>query len=155
MNNAIFHLPAAIAVCALLAACAQPEASVQPLPLGPTAEEVAEYARAQVEYRSAQASGNDDAMMQAITSFSQISGEILSRQDPKLFEAEVVCERQSNGQMLSPGQMGPIVMPQFARPCEDIARRYNEVSFSVRRDLQARIEAADRATIAQGLPDRY
>jgi len=82
---------AAAAACALLAACAQPPPPIRPLPPGPTPEEVADYARALAQYRSALASGNGDAVMQSTNPFSLIAKEILSRQDPRLFDAEVVC----------------------------------------------------------------
>jgi len=55
----------AAAACVLLAACAQPATPVQALPPGATPEEVVDYARAQAQYRSALASGNDDVVMQA------------------------------------------------------------------------------------------
>jgi len=80
----------AAAACALLAGCAQPAPPVQALPLGATPQEVVDYARAQVQYRSALASGNDDVVMQAANTFSTISQEILSRQDPRLFDARMV-----------------------------------------------------------------
>src|SRR6516225_28888 len=82
----------AAAACALLAACAQP-APVQPLPPGPTPDEVADYARAQAHYRSGLASGNGDLVIKATDTFSLVAQEVLSRQDPRLFEAQVVCER--------------------------------------------------------------
>ena len=81
------------AVCALLAACAQAPAPVQPLPPGPTADEVADYARAQLQYRYGLASGNGDDVMHATNTFSLIAREVLSRQYPRLFDAQVLCER--------------------------------------------------------------
>ena len=83
----------AAAAAALLTACAQPPPPTRPLPPGPTPEEVADYARAVAQYRSALASGNGDVVMQATHTFSLIAQEILSRRDPRLFDAEVVCRR--------------------------------------------------------------
>jgi hypothetical protein len=83
----------AAAVSILLAACAQSPAPVQALPPGPTGDEVANYARAQAQYRAGLASGNGDVVMHATNTFSLIASEILSRQDPKLFDAQVLCER--------------------------------------------------------------
>ena len=93
MRKTIGPVLTAAAVCALLAACAQAPAPVQPLPPGPTADEVANYARAQAQYRAGLASGNGDVVMHATNTFALIASEILSRQDPKLFDAQVLCER--------------------------------------------------------------
>ena len=73
----------AVAACALLAACAQPT-PVQPLPPGPTPAEVADYARAQAQYRSGLASGDGDLVIKATDTFSLIAQEVFSRQDPRL-----------------------------------------------------------------------
>ncbi len=81
--------PVVAAACALLAACAPSPAPVQAIPPGPTPVEVADYATAQMQYRSGLATGNGDAVAEANETFRQISREIFSRQDPKLFEAEV------------------------------------------------------------------
>ena len=84
------------AACALLAACAQPPAPpppIQALPPGATLAEVVDYATAQTQYRAAQASGNGDVVMQATNTFASISQENLSRQDPGLFDAWLICER--------------------------------------------------------------
>ena len=74
--------PTAFVACALLAAvpvaCAQSEGPVAALPAGPTADEVSNYATAQVRYRSAQASGNDDIAMHALSTFSQIPRRFLA-----------------------------------------------------------------------------
>src|SRR5437773_5610088 len=78
---------------ALLAACAPPPTPVRALPPGANPEEVADYARALAQYRWARAAGNDDVLTQAVDTWSGISEEILSRQDPALFEARRVCER--------------------------------------------------------------
>jgi hypothetical protein len=60
--------PAFIAAAwALLAACAQPPTQVQPLPPGPTPDEVADYTRAQAQYRAGLTSGNGDLVAQPRT----------------------------------------------------------------------------------------
>ena len=61
MRKMICPALTAAAACSLFAACAQPSAPIQPLPSGPTLGEVADYARAQAQYRSALASGDGDA----------------------------------------------------------------------------------------------
>ena len=83
----------AAAFCALLTACAQPAPPVQPLPPGPTPQEVADYARALAQYRSGLVSGNGDIVTRATNTFSLIADEILSRQDPSLFDAWMACEK--------------------------------------------------------------
>ena len=93
MRKMIGSTLTAAAVSILLAACAQSPAPVQPLPPGPTADEVANYARAQAQYPAGLASGNGDVVMHTTNTFSLIASEILSRQDPKLFDAQVLCER--------------------------------------------------------------
>ena len=140
-------LPAA-AACALLAGCAQPT-PVQPLPPGPTPAEVADYARAQAHYRSGLASGNGDLVTNATDAFSLIAREVLSRQDPRLFDAQVVCE---NYQVAGPQYRRDTQTtydPQFVQDCQRVSQRYNQETMAIRRDLEARIAAADRATIAQ------
>ena len=54
---------------------------------------MADYARAQAQYHTGLASGNGDLIAQATNTFSLIAQEILSRQDPSLFDARLVCER--------------------------------------------------------------
>ena len=137
------------AACALLAACAKPATPVQLLPPGPTPDEVADYARAQAQYRSALASGNGDAVMRATNTFSLIAQEILSRQDPRLFDAEMVCERYPEVGPHDRRDARSTYEPQFARECERINSRYNQATVAIRRDLEATTAAADRATIAQ------
>jgi hypothetical protein len=137
-------LPALAASCALLAACA-PQA-VQAIPPGPTPDEVADYATAQMQYRFGLATGNGDAVTQADKTFRQIPREIFSRQDPTLFEAEVVCERY---RVAGPAATGPSVSTPIERQCENIERRYSEATNAIRHDLEARIAAGDFATIAQ------
>lgn len=145
---------AAIAVVALLAntvaACSQSEPPVVPLPPGPTAEEVTYYAAAQVEYRSAEASGNDDDGEEALYTFTQIPAAIILRQDPTLFAAQAACARHR-----VVGQAGaePGFEPQFRPACDDAEWRYNEEAIAIRRDLEARTAADDRAVIAQAIPE--
>jgi hypothetical protein len=133
--------PGAAIACALLAACASytaPAPAVQAIPPGPTPDEVANYATAQMQYRFGLATGNGDAVAEANETFRQIPREISSRQDPKLFEAELVCERYR------------VAGSATAEPqCRNIERRYNEATSAIRRDLEARIAATDFATIAQ------
>ena len=78
-----------------------------------------------------------------------IPQEILSRQDPRLFDARVVCERYRVGGPHDPRDVRSTFEPQFVQDCEHIDRRYNEATMAIRRDLEARIAAADLATIAQ------
>ena len=134
--------------CALLAACAPPT-PVRALPPGATPEEVADYARALAQYRWARASGNDDLVTQAVDTWSSISEEILSRQDPALFEARMVCERYRVAGPRDPPDVRSSFAPQFVRDCQHIDWRYNQATSAIRRDLEARIAAADLATLAQ------
>jgi hypothetical protein len=136
------------AACAVLAACAQP-APVQPLPPGPTPDEVADYARAQAQYRSGLASGNGDVVAQATNTFSLIASEILSRRDPSLFDARLVCERYRVSGPRDGGGLRSTYETQFVQDCQRVDGRYNQETTAIRRDLEARIAAADRATVAQ------
>jgi len=139
------------AACVLPGACAQPPKPVQALPPGPTAEEVADYARAQTQYRSALASGDGDAEMQATNTFLLIAQEILSRQDPRLFDAQIVCRSyRVAGSRNQPGTR-TTYQPQFVRDCQSIDWRYNQATIDIRRDLEAKILAADRQTVAQAV----
>jgi len=140
-------LPAA-AACALLAACSQP-AQLQPLPPGPTPDEVAGYTRAQTQYRSGLASGKGDLVTKATDTFSLIAREVLSRQDPSLFDAQVVCERYQVTGPQDRATAQTTYDPQFVQECQRISRHYNQATMAIRRDLEARIAAADRGTIAQ------
>ena len=142
-------LPAA-AACALVAACAHPPATVQPLPPGPTPDEVADYARAQAHYRSGLASGNGDLVIKATDTFSLVAQEVLSRQDPSLFDAQVVCQRYQAAGPQYRRDTQTSYDPQFVQDCQRISWRYNQAAMAIRRDLEARIAAADRASIAQG-----
>jgi hypothetical protein len=141
--------PAVAAACALLAACASyqaPVPAVQGIPPGPTLDEVASYATAQTQYRSGLASGNDDAVAEANETLRKIAREIFSRQDPKLFEAEVVCERYRVARpAATSSSVSTFVKPQ----CQNIEWRYNDATNPIRQDLEARIAATDFATIAQ------
>jgi hypothetical protein len=50
---------------------------------------MADYARAQANYRSGLASGNGDLVIKATDTFSLIAREVLSRQDPSLFDGSM------------------------------------------------------------------
>ena len=148
LSRTIAH-PAVAAVCALLAACTSysaPVPAVQTIPPGPTPEEVANYATAQMQYRSGLATGNGDVVAKANETFRQIPREIFSRQDPKLFEAEVLCERY---RVARPAATDHSVPTLIEPRCQNIEWRYNEATNAIRRDLEARIADADFATIAQ------
>ena len=147
--------PAFIAAgaAALLAACAQPATPVRALAPGPTPEEVIEYARAQAQYRSGQALGNDDLVMQAANTFLSIAQEILSRQDPRLFDTWVVCQRYRVAGPRNRRDVPSTFEPRFVRDCENIEWRYNQATIAIRRDLEMRIAAADLAIIAQARTD--
>jgi hypothetical protein len=136
------------AACALLAACAPPT-PVRALPPGATPEEIADYARALAHYRAARASGNDDVVTQAVDTWSGISEEILSRQDPGLFEARMVCESYRVAGPRDAPDLRSTFAPQFVRDCQQIDWRYNQATSAIRRDLEARIAAVDLATVAQ------
>ena len=141
--------PAVAAVCALLAACTSysaPVPAVQTIPPGPTPEEMANYATAQMQYRSGLAIGNGDVVAKANETFRQIPREIFSRQDPKLFEAEVLCERYRVARPAATDRS----LPTLIEPrCQNIEWRYNEATSAIRRDLETRTAAADFAIIAQ------
>ena len=141
--------PAVVAACGLLAACASymaPVQAVQANPQGPTPDEVANYATAQMQHRFGLATGNGDVVAKANETFRQIAREIFSRQDPKLFEAELICERyRVAGPTATAGSLSTRTEPQ----CQNIEWRYNEATDAIRRDLEARIATADSATIAQ------
>lgn len=141
--------PAVVAACGLLAACASytaPAQAVRANPPGPTPDEVANYATAQMQHRFGLATGNGDVVAKANETFRQIAREIFSRQDPKLFEAEVICERY---RIAGPAATARGVPALTGRECQNIEWRYNEATNAIRRDLDARIATADTATIAQ------
>jgi hypothetical protein len=138
----IYRLAVAAAF-ALLAAC-EPnlpsDQAVQPIPLGPTPGELADYATAQMQYRFGLATGNGDAVAMANETFRQIPSEIVFRQNPRLFDAKLVCERN---------QVATTGVPTLFEPqCQNIEWRYGEATITIRQDLEARITAADFATIA-------
>lgn len=139
----------AAATCALLAACTLYEAPVQPLPAGPTSEEVADYDIAQAQYRYGQSVGNGDDVTQALCTFSQIPGEILSRQDPRLVAAQVECERYRVAAPYNFAGMRTTYEPEFRYACTNVQYRYTAATAAIRKDLEAKIAAADLATIAQ------
>ena len=129
------------ATCALVAACAPNPPPIQPIPPGPTSEEVNEYAIAQAQYRVGLATGNGDEVTQAKETFQQIPREIFSRQDARVFEAELACEQY------------PVAAPAansmpFEAKCRNIEWRYNAATNAIRHDLEARIAGADLAIIA-------
>jgi hypothetical protein len=107
---------------------------------------VADYARAQAQYRYGLTSGNGDIVARATNTFSLIAQEILSRHDPSLFDAWVVCERYPAD---GPRDPRSAYQPQFVQDCRRIDGRYNQETIAIRRDLDARVAAADRATIAE------
>jgi hypothetical protein len=131
----------ATAALTLLAACEPYPMPEQAIPFGPTADELADYATAQMRYRAALATGNADAVAISSETFRQIPREIFSRQDPKLFDAELVCERYQVADRSTP--------PNFEPQCQSVGWRYNEATTAIRRDLDARVAAANSATIAQ------
>jgi len=151
MRKMIRRALSAAAACVLLGACAESPRPVQPLPPGPTPAVVADYARAQARYRAALASGDDDAVMQATDTFSGITQEILSRQDPKLFDAQIVCDAYRVAGPYDQRGTRTTYVPQFVQDCQHTNRRYNQETIDIRRDLNARILAADRATVAQAV----
>jgi hypothetical protein len=141
--------PAVAAVCALLAACTSyqaPVPAVQAIPPGPTPAEVANYSTAQMQYRFGLATGNGDEVAKANETFWQIPREIFSRQDPKLFEAEVICERY---RVARPAAADRSVSKPIEPQCQNIEWCYNEASNAIRRDLEARITVAHFTTVAQ------
>jgi len=87
--------------------------------------------------------------MRATNTFANISQEILSRQDPGLFDAWVICERYRVAGPHDPRDGRSTFEPPFVRDCENIGRRYNQATIAIRRDLEARIAAADLSTVTQ------
>ena len=149
IKTVLIRVIAVAAACVLLTACRSytaPVPAVQTIPPGPTPYEVANYATAQMQYRSGLATGNGDAVAAANETFWQIPREIFSRQNPKLFEAEVVCERH---RVARPTATDRSVSTRIEPQCQNIEWRYNEATNAIRHDLEARIAAADFATIAQ------
>jgi hypothetical protein len=149
MRNVICSTLIVAAAGALLAACAQPPPPVQALPPGATPAEVTDYAIAQAQYRAAKASGDSDVVTHAENTFWSISQEILSRQDPRLVAAWEVCERYRVAVRYNQRDVRSTFEPQFLRDCENIDRRYDAATSAISRDLEARIAAADLATVAE------
>jgi hypothetical protein len=149
MRNVICSTLNFAAAGALLAACAQPPPPVQALPPGATPAEVIDYAIAQAQYRAGKASGNNDVVTHAENTFWSISQEILSRQDPMLVDAWEVCERYRLAAPYNQRDVRSTFEPQFLRDCENIDRHYDAATSAIRRDLEARIAAADLATVAE------
>jgi hypothetical protein len=122
--------PLVAAAFAMLAACEPnlpPVQEGQPIPPGPTPGELADYATAQMQYRLGLATGNGDAVKKANETFYQIPREIFSRQDPRLFAAEVVCD----GYPVAANSMP-------TSQCQNIEWQYNEATRAIRRDVEAR-----------------
>jgi hypothetical protein len=137
---------AVAAACALLAACASYPAPVQAIPPGPNPDELAYYAEAQTQYRIGLATGNDDAVAEANETFRQIPRAIFYRQDPATFKAELLCERY---RVPGPAPTGRNMPTLFEPQCRNIEWRYYRATSAIRQDLEARIAAANYATIAQ------
>ena len=139
----------AATACGLLGGCAPSSAPVPVIPLGATPEEVADYATAQAQYRAAKASGNGDIARHADITFASIAQEILSREDPRLVDAWFVCERYGLAGPQDPPDTRSRFEPQFARDCRSIDQRYQAATNAIRRDLAAKITAADLAVVTQ------
>jgi hypothetical protein len=137
---------AVAAACALLAACAPYPVPVQAIPPGPTPNELTYYAAAQTQYRIGLATGNDDAVAAANETFRQIPREIFSREYPAMFEAKLVCERYG---VPGPAPTGRDMPTLFEPQCRNIEWLYYRATSAIRQDLEARIGAANFATIAQ------
>jgi hypothetical protein len=138
--------PALAAACAMLCACTPYPAPVQAIPPGPTPDELAYYAAAQTQYRLGLATGNDDAVAAANETFRKIPRAIFCREYPSLFKAELVCERYRVAGPDATSRGMPIL---FEPQCQNIEWRYNEATHAIRRDIEARIAAANFAIIAQ------
>lgn len=143
---ACFAVAAAFAPLAACTPNSPPVQAAQPIPPGPTSDELANYAEAEMQYRLGMVTGNDDAVTRASETFRQIPREIFSRQAPPLFEAELVCERY---RVAGPDATGRNIPAAFEAQCHYIGGRYNEATNAIRQDLRARIAASDFATIAQ------
>ncbi len=127
---------------ALLTACEPYPWPEQAIPPGPSPNEVADYATAQIHFRQGLATGDGDAVASANEAFRQIPRAILFRENPKLVDAKLVCERNRIA--------GATTMAApFGLQCRNIEWRYNEATTAIRHDLEARITAADYATIRQ------
>jgi hypothetical protein len=141
------------AIAVLAAGCAPvpPTGPTPPLPPGPTAAEIADFATAQMHYRYGLATGNDDLVAAASRTLAAVPREVFARADPRLFDAELVCER-SSPRLTNPNRQLPPV--PFAVRCEDVEWRYREATIAIRREIEAQIAAAQSATIAAAQPQR-
>ena len=148
MTKLEFRAFFAATVYGLLTGCAPPPTPV-PIPLGATPQEMVDYATAQAQYRAAKASGNGDIVMHADMTFASIAQEILSRADPRLMDAWIVCERYGLAGPQNPPDTPSTFEPQFARDCRLIDQRYQAATNAIRRDLAAKIAAADLAIVTQ------
>jgi hypothetical protein len=149
MKKTVSPILFATAAWALLTACAQPPPPIQALPPGPSPAEVIDYATAQAQYRAAKASGDGDELTHAENTLWSISQEILSRQAPGLVDAWQVCERYRVAAPHDQRDARSTFEPPFVRDCQNIERGHDAATSVIRRDLDARIVSADRATIAQ------
>jgi hypothetical protein len=66
-----------------------------------------------------------------------------------LVAAWEVCERYRVATPHNRRDVRSTFEPQFVRDCENVDRRYDAATSAIRRDLEARVAGADRATIAQ------
>jgi hypothetical protein len=150
----------AIAVAISLAACAPPPPE-RPLPPGPTAAELGDFATAEMHRRVGAATGNADELIAADDTLMLIPRELLSRQNPPLFAAKLVCERYRTPAAVPLPRGGPPVAParfslppQVAFACREVDWRYQAETAAIRSNLAAKVEAADRATLALAAPAR-
>lgn len=139
----------AASVLGLLTGCASPPTPVPVIPFGATPQELIDYATAQAQYRAAKASGNGDIAIHADVTFASIAQEILSRQDPRLVDAWIVCERYGLAGSQDPWDTRSTIEPQFARDCRSIDQLYQAATNAIRRDLAAKTAAADLAVVTQ------
>jgi hypothetical protein len=66
-----------------------------------------------------------------------------------VFEAQLVCESyQVSGPRDGRGPQSTYET-RFVQDCQRVDGRYNQETIAIRRDLEARIAEADRATVAQ------
>ena len=133
----------------VLTACASAPAPVPVIPPGATPQEVTDYATAQAEFRAAKASGNGDIVRHAEMTFASIAQEILLREDPRLVDAWIVCERYGLAGPQVPPDPGSTFQPQLTRDCRSIDQRYQAATNAIRRDLAAKIAAVDLAVVTQ------
>ena len=82
---------------------------------------MADYARAQANYRSGLASGNGDLVIKATDTFSLIAREVLSRQDPSLFDGQVACERHQVAGPQYRRDTQTTYDPQFVQDCQRLS----------------------------------